>query len=118
MDETSGADPLRDGDERAIDEVIEAQQAALREAIEITGNASRLAAAIVVSPQFMTQLVKGERRVPPKKALAIERTTGVRCWRLRAGDWWEHWPHLIGTPGAPAVPTPEAAPAAAAQEAA
>lgn len=48
-------------------------------------------------------------------AVAIEREShgAVRRWELRPGDWWKHWPELIGSPGAPDVPKapePEAQP--------
>lgn len=54
-------------------------------------------------------------RVPgPEYCVAIERATDgkVRRWDLRPEDWHLIWPELIGSDGAPPVPTePEAHPA-------
>ena len=38
-------------------------------------------------------------------AVDIERKIGVRRWALRPGDWHLIWPELIGSEGAPALPS-------------
>ena len=49
-----------------------------------------------------------------KLVARIERTSkgAVRRWDLRPDDWWEIWPELIDTKGAPAVPEPQSVSAA------
>lgn len=54
------------------------------------GNASALASAIDVSPQLVSFMRRGDRRVPAEKCPAIERLTNgtVRCEELRPDvDW-------------------------------
>lgn len=48
------------------------------------------------------------RPVPPRLCIAIEihplnrqAERPVMRWDLRPDDWWEQWPDLIGTNGAP-----------------
>lgn len=57
----------------------------------------------------------GYRPCAPELAVSIERESAraVRRWDVRPEDWYRIWPELIGTEGAPAVPTPDAQPAAA-----
>jgi DNA-binding transcriptional regulator YdaS (Cro superfamily) len=52
-----------------------------------------------------------DRRPSPEHCIAIERATEgkVRLWDLRPNDWHRIWPMVIGTPGAPDVPSPEQA---------
>jgi DNA-binding transcriptional regulator YdaS (Cro superfamily) len=49
--------------------------------------------------------------IPPKRCFRIEQlnSVGLKRWDLRPGDWWEHWPELIGMSGAPAIPVTSAA---------
>ena len=53
----------------------------------------------------MSQMVTGDRPVPPVHGAAIEQGTGmaVRRWDLRPDDWHRIWPELIGAEGAPEV---------------
>lgn len=81
------------------------QKTGIEKAVAIKGSASALAAAIGISPQFMDQILKGERPLPPRRAFLAEQETGIRRWDLLPKDWWEHWPDLIGAEGAPAVET-------------
>lgn len=55
------------------------------------GNASALAHAIDVSPQLVSFMRRGERRVPAEKCPEIERVTGgaVRCEELRPDVGWD-----------------------------
>lgn len=50
------------------------------------------------------------RQPAPAQAVAIERATAgqVMRWDLRARDWWEIWPELVGSDGAPTVSSPPA----------
>lgn len=62
-----------------------------------------------VSGQYLYQCIVGIRSMDTGKAVRLERDSGgrIRRWHLRVNDWWEHWPELINTPGAPPVPTLE-----------
>ena len=82
---------------------------AIKRAVAAKGSASALAVAIQISPQFMHQIVKGDRPLPARKAVLVERETGVRRWELFPDDWWLQWPDLIGADGAPDVPDCEPA---------
>lgn len=70
-------------------------------AVGIAGGAGSLARAVGVSPQFVYQWLKGDRRVSPERCADIERATGgkVRCEELRP-DLAEMWAYLRGTCGA------------------
>lgn len=48
-----------------------------------------------------------DRGIPVDRCGAINKLYGVPVWRLRPHDWHEHWPMLVGTEGAPAVPDDE-----------
>ena len=74
------------------------------------GNATTLAAALGIPPTYLSQMARGDRAVTPERASQIESVTSkvVRRWDLRPEDWHRIWPELIGTPGAPEVPQPEA----------
>ena len=65
-------------------------KSAIERACEACGSASKLASAIERSPQFISQLVRGGRRVPAELCPAIERATGgsVRCEELRPDIPW------------------------------
>jgi hypothetical protein len=45
------------------------------------------------------------RKLGSAICVRIEQQSGgkVRRWHLRPGDWWMHWPELIGAEGAPKV---------------
>ncbi|UDF33499.1 UNVERIFIED_ORG: helix-turn-helix domain-containing protein [Shinella sp. XGS7] len=80
---------------------------------EKRGRLSRLAEAVSgavgrrVQPGYLSQVAAGAKPVRPRYVPAIERATGyeVRCWDLCPDEWHLIWPELIGTPGAPPVPT-------------
>ncbi|OWQ92008.1 hypothetical protein CDN99_06525 [Roseateles aquatilis] len=70
----------------------------VKRAIDIVGGGAKLAAAIERSPQFVSQLLKGERNVPAELCPSIERATraavaaaggeAVLCEDLRPDvDW-------------------------------
>lgn len=75
------------------------------------GTQSEIARAIGVDAQLVWQWANLVRPVPLERCVAIERATGaaVRRWDLRPADWYQHWPELIGTGGAPDAPREEAA---------
>lgn len=68
---------------------------ALQRAVAVKGSAASLALAAQMTPQFMHQVLKGERPLPRKKAILIERETGVGRKEIFPDDWQEHWPELI-----------------------
>lgn len=63
----------------------------IKRAIEVRGSGAALASAINRSPQFVSQLLKGERNVPAELCPDIERATSgeVRCEQLRPDVAWE-----------------------------
>lgn len=63
----------------------EGSREALQEAVRLCGSPVALAEAMGVSPQFVSQLLKGRRPVPPGRCARIEAATGgeVRKERLR-----------------------------------
>jgi DNA-binding transcriptional regulator YdaS (Cro superfamily) len=67
------------------------------------GRASILASTIGIPVSFMSQMVSGDRPVPPQHAAPIEAATGrqVMRWELRPDDWHRIWPELVGADGAP-----------------
>lgn len=67
---------------------------ALDRAIAIAGNQEKLGEAIGSSQSEVSQWVTGRRPVPPKKAVAIERATGISRREFRPDDWHELWPEL------------------------
>lgn len=75
-----------------------------------------LAAKVRVSEQYLYQCLSGRKSMNAAEAVRIEQESGraVMRWDLRPADWHRIWPELIGTEGAPAVPTAQPA----AQEAA
>lgn len=69
---------------------------AIADAIAVVGSGAALASAIDRSPQFVSQMLKGEdeeggRPVPAELCPAIERATGgrVRCEELRPDVAWD-----------------------------
>lgn len=71
------------------------------------GRAAQIAKAICRSSAFVSQLALGGRPVPAALAATIEQASGgeVRRWDLFPDTWHRIWPELVGTAGAPAVPT-------------
>jgi DNA-binding transcriptional regulator YdaS (Cro superfamily) len=72
------------------------------------GTGARIARDIGVNPVMVSQWVSGLKAVPAERCVDIEIATdrAVMRWDLRPADWYRIWPELIGTEGAPAVPTP------------
>lgn len=72
----------------------------------------RFAARCSASKGHLQNIMYGFRPCATDLAVNIERESGmkVRRWELRPDDWHKHWPELIGTRGAPAVPRDSATP--------
>ncbi len=66
-----------------------------------------LAAQLGLNEQYLYQCLTGRKDMKTDEAVRIERESGGRLkrWHLRTNDWWLHWPELIGTEGAPDVPS-------------
>lgn len=64
-----------------------------------------IAALCGLNPQWLYQCMTGRADLSATKASRVERISGyrVRRWQLRR-DWFETWPELVGTEGAPEVP--------------
>lgn len=58
-----------------------------------------------ISDAYLYQCLSRRRDMRTRLALHVERVSGgrIKRWHLRR-DWWEHWPELVGSKGAPAVP--------------
>lgn len=86
----------------------------MAQAVEQCGGPTKVAAALGVTAQAVCFWRDGKRRLPVEHIPVLERLTGgvVRRWHFRPLDWWVVWPELIGTEGAPEVPTEEARDAA------
>lgn len=69
--------------------MIATMNEAIKRAIEAKGSGAALAGAIDRSPQFVSQLLRGERSVPAELCPVIERETGVRCEDLRPDVAWD-----------------------------
>ena len=69
----------------------------------------RIAALVGCNEQFLYQCLTGRNAMEVKEAVRVERDSqlAVRRWHLRSRDWWECWPELVGTEGAPPVPSTE-----------
>lgn len=50
----------------------------IEDAINLLGSKSNLCRAIGMSPSFLTQILKGDRPLPPRFALEIDRVTDGR----------------------------------------
>lgn len=60
------------------------------------GRAAALARALKVKPTQIGKWARGERPVPPKRAVQIEHfTAGLVPRRVLRSDWAEHWPELV-----------------------
>lgn len=92
----------------------------MQQAIANFGTQEALAEALDVSQPTVSGWARGERPVPPKRCIAIEvhpknraAERPVMRWDLRPNDWWDEWPDMVGSAGAPvpdvAAPAPEAA---------
>lgn len=79
--------------------------AAIRRACEVCGSATTLAGLLGKSPQFISQMVRGERPVPAELCPAIERATqgAVMCEHLRPDVPWG----VLRLQAAPADPKPK-----------
>lgn len=62
----------------------------IKRAIDIKGSGAALASAIARSPQFVSQLLRGDRDVPAELCPVIERETkgAVRCEEMRPDVPW------------------------------
>lgn len=83
-------------------------------AIKACDGLTKLAQAMGLSPQRITNWRK--RGVPVEHCAELEAITNcaVRRWEMRPNDWFVIWPELIGTEGAPktdADPSPCVKPA-------
>lgn len=60
------------------------------------GTAAKLAAALKVSPSYLSQMSAGSSPISPERCVAIERATGGKVTRkdLRPTDWQLIWPEL------------------------
>lgn len=60
------------------------------------GTAAKLAAALQVSPSYLSQMSSGASPISPERCVAIERATGGVVTRkdLRPNDWHLIWPEL------------------------
>jgi len=81
---------------------------AIAQAISNFGSQVAMAEGIGVTQPTVSEWLRGERPVPPKRAVKIaahplnlKADRPVQRWELRPDDWWEQWPDLIGAPGAP-----------------
>jgi DNA-binding transcriptional regulator YdaS (Cro superfamily) len=65
----------------------------------------RLAEKAGINEQFLYQCLTGRRAMEAKEAVRVEEATNyeLRRWQLRPKDWFEVWPELIGTDGAPQI---------------
>jgi DNA-binding transcriptional regulator YdaS (Cro superfamily) len=65
------------------------------------GRLARVAAAIGMSPAYLSDIAKGRRPCPAKHAPAIERACAFQVRRQElCRDWRKAWPELIGAEGA------------------
>lgn len=80
-----------------------------KQAVKDAGGNAHVAAVLVCSEQRLSNWV--DRGIPVPQCAAFERATGGRWrrWDERPDDWFEIWPELVGTSGAPARRTPEPA---------
>lgn len=62
-----------------------------------------IAAKAGISEQYLYQCLDGRRDMGVRLAVHVERSSNdrVRRWDLRQSDWWEQWPELVGSDGAP-----------------
>lgn len=73
-------------------------------ALELTVRRRReIALAAETDPIYLHQILRGIKDAKPRLAHTLVEASGgeIRLWHARQSDWWEVWPHLIGTEGAP-----------------
>lgn len=60
------------------------------------GTAAKLAAALGVSPSYLSQMARGTAPISAERCVAIERETAGLVTRidLKPKDWWLIWPEL------------------------
>lgn len=65
----------------------------------------RLAELAGINEQYLYQCLTGRAAMEAKEARRVVRATSgaLQPWHLRTKDWFEVWPELIGTEGAPAT---------------
>jgi DNA-binding transcriptional regulator YdaS (Cro superfamily) len=73
------------------------------------GGIAAFAEKLKITPVYLSQLAAGQdgREPSPELCGVIYRESGhaVQLWELRKNDWHRIWPMLIGTDGAPAIPS-------------
>lgn len=71
------------------------------------GRTQAVAKAAGMAPAFLSQIANGVRPCPAEWGAELERQceANVRRWELRPDDWHRIWPELIGSEGAPDVPS-------------
>lgn len=68
---------------------------AINRASTICGSKAALARAIGVKPPVIQQWIKGDRPIPTKHCVSIERaTSGAVTRKDLRDDWRDHWPEL------------------------
>lgn len=81
-------------------------------ALELTPKRRReIALAAQIDPIYLYQILEGPKDAKPKLAHRLVEASGgeIQLWHARKSDWFEVWPHLIGSPGAP-EPVPAVVP--------
>lgn len=76
------------------------------DAPQITAHERKLIAAKAqLNDAYLYQCITGRADLDATKAVRVERLSEkrIRRWHLRR-NWFDTWPELIGTDGAPAVP--------------
>lgn len=83
----------------------------IEQAIDHFKTQQALAEAMGIRQSTVSEWKKGDRPIPIERCVQIDRLTEgrVRRWHTRPNDWHLIWPELIGTDGAPAVPTTQPA---------
>lgn len=71
------------------------------------GRSAKVALLTGMTAAFVSQIATRARQCPAERGAALERACdfAVRRWDLRPLDWHRIWPELIGTEGAPSVPS-------------
>jgi DNA-binding transcriptional regulator YdaS (Cro superfamily) len=82
--------------------------------IEKLGGVTAVANRLGIKPPSVSGWIADQKNSIPEGRLIelgaeIEKVTPYRRWHLRPDDWFVIWPELIGTQGAPRIPTGTAA---------